>query len=149
MLPVADAALVPVSAAVNVAVPPFAIFVADEASARVDAVGPVTGVVFAELLPPQPMENAEMPAINSNIAQLVRLRRPGSQISRIDARLAAAPTAIIPAPGLVCTEAVEGAAVVTIRADCKGAPLIAPIDGENEQVTPTGKLPQLKDTSPV
>jgi hypothetical protein len=96
------------------------------------------------------MEKAEIPAINSSTAQLIRLRRPGSQISRIDAKLAATPAAINPAPDLFCAEVVEeGAAVVTVRVDCKGPAPIAAFDGANEHVTPAGKLPQVNDTSPV
>jgi hypothetical protein len=149
MLPVAEAAFVPVSVALKVTVPPFAIFVADEATASVDAPGPVT-VVFVAALLPQPMDKAEIPAIKSSTAQLIRLRRPGSQIISIDARLTTAPAAIIPAPDLLCAEPVdEGPSVVTVRVDCKGPAPIAAIDGENEQVTPAGKLPQLNDTSPV
>jgi hypothetical protein len=130
-------------------VSPFAIFVADDATARVDAVGPVT-VVFVAALPPQPMETAEIPAINRSTAQPIRFRRPGRQIISMDARLTVAPAAIIPAPGLFCAEAVdEGLAVVTVSVDSKGPAPIALLDGENEHVTPAGRLPHVKDTSPV
>jgi hypothetical protein len=51
---------------------------------------------------------------------------------------------------LFCAETVEeGAAVVNVKVDCRGIVPIAAIDGENEHVTPTGKLPQVKDTLPL
>src|SRR5277367_6524481 len=112
MLPVAEAALVPLSAPVKVTKLPLALLIADELSARVAASGPEAGGVLFVVLPPQPVKRADIPTISSSATHGIRLRRPGSPIRKIAASPAVAPARMITLAGLLCVVPVEEGAAV-------------------------------------